>query len=61
MATITTVYIEGTGDYNDDDFESRGGKACRLKPAAGKQLKANLKKEQDKVTKLLRNMVPSWS
>jgi hypothetical protein len=52
-ATITTAYTEGTGDYNCEDFESCGGKARRLTPAAGKWLEANLKKEQDKVTKLL--------
>jgi len=51
-ATITTTYTDGTGDHNCDDFEDRGSKACRLTPAAGKRLEANLKKEQVKVTKL---------
>ena len=35
MTTITTAYTEVTDDYDDNDFESRGGKACRLTPAAG--------------------------
>jgi hypothetical protein len=52
-ATITTAYTDSTGDYDCEDFESRCGKARRLTPAASKQLEANLKKEQDKVTKLL--------
>ncbi len=52
-ATITTAYTDSTGDYGCEDFESHGGKACRLTPAAGKRLEANLKKEQVKVMKLL--------
>jgi hypothetical protein len=52
-ATITTAYTDSTGDYDCEDFESHGGKARRLTPAADKQLEANLKKEQDKVRKLL--------
>ncbi len=40
-ATITTAYTNSVGDYDCEDFESRGSKARRLTPpAAGKWLEA---------------------
>jgi hypothetical protein len=50
--TATTL-TDVTGNFGyKDSYDDCGSKACKLTPAAIKQLESNLKKEQDKVTKL---------